>query len=93
MIIINFYIFFILICYKKMNNSIIMDVIISLSLIFIYYIYTKLDKQVELINTRQMVALFIINMVILNVIKMLFSCNISPVDNKCSIPFHDKPPF
>ena len=44
-----------------MNNSIVMDVIISLSLIFIYYIYTKLDKQVELINTRQMVALFIIN--------------------------------
>ena len=40
-----------------------------------------------------MAALFIINMVILNVIKMLFSCNISPVDNKCSIPFHDKPPF
>ena len=76
-----------------MNNSIIMDVIISLSLIFIYYIYTKLDKQVELINSRQMVALFIINMVILNIIKMLFSCNISPVDNKCSIPFHDKPPF
>ena len=76
-----------------MNNSIIMDVILSLSLIFIYYIYTKLDKQVELINTRQMIALFIINMVILNVIKMLFSCNISPVDNKCSIPFHDKQPF
>ena len=76
-----------------MNNSIIMDVILSLSLIFIYYIYTKLDKQVELINTRQMIALFIINMVILNIIKMLFSCNISPVDNKCSIPFHDKPPF
>ena len=67
-----------------MNNSIIMDVILSLSLIFIYYIYTKLDKQVELINTRQMIALFIINMVILNVIKMLFSCNISPVDNTIS---------
>jgi len=32
-------------------------------------------------------------MVILNIIKMLFSCNISPVDSKCSIPFHDKPPF
>jgi uncharacterized protein YqgV (UPF0045/DUF77 family) len=52
-----------------------------------------LDKEIEVVNTRQMIALFIINMVILNVIKMLFSCNISPIDNKCSIPFHDKPPF
>ena len=76
-----------------MNNSIVMDIILSLSLIFIYYIYTKIDKEVKLINTRQMIALFIINMVILNIIKLLFSCNISPVDNKCSIPFHDKPPF
>ena len=76
-----------------MNNSIIMDVILSLTLIFIYYIYTKLDKQVDLLTSRQMIALFIINMVILNVIKLLFSCNVSAVDSKCSIPFHDKPPF
>ena len=76
MIIINFYIFFILICYKKMNNSIVMDIILSLSLIFIYYIYTKFDKEIEVVNTRQMVVLFIINMVILNIIKLLFSCNI-----------------
>ena len=27
-------------------------------------------------------------MVVLNVIKLLFSCNVSAVDNKCSIPFH-----
>jgi len=76
-----------------MNNSIIMDVILSLTLIFIYYIYTKFDKQVDLLTSRQMIALFIINMVILNVIKLLFSCNVSAVDSKCSIPFHDKPPF
>jgi hypothetical protein len=76
-----------------MNNSIVMDIILSLSLIFIYYIYTKIDKEVKLINTRQMIALFIINMVILNMIKLLFSCNISGSNNKCSIPFHDKPPF
>ena len=76
-----------------MNNSIVMDVILSLSLVFIYYIYTKIDKEVEVTKTRNMVALFVINMIILNIIKLLFSCNISPVDNKCSIPFHDKPPF
>ena len=47
-----------------MNNSIVMDIILSLSLVFIYYIYTKFDKEIEVVNTRQMVALFIINMVI-----------------------------
>ena len=52
-----------------MNNSIVMDIILSLSLIFIYYIYTKFDKEIEVVNTRQMIALFIINMVILNIIK------------------------
>ena len=76
-----------------MNNSIVMDIILSLSLVFIYYIYTKIDKEVEVIKTRNMIALFVINMVILNIIKLLFSCNVSGVDNKCSIPFHDKPPF
>ena len=76
-----------------MNNSIVMDIILSLSLVFIYYIYNKIDKDIEVLSTRHMVSLFIINMVILNIIKLLFSCNISPVDNKCSIPFHDKPPF
>uniref|UniRef100_A0A6C0C5T4 Uncharacterized protein n=1 Tax=viral metagenome TaxID=1070528 RepID=A0A6C0C5T4_9ZZZZ len=76
-----------------MNNSIVMDVILSLSLVFIYYIYTKIDKEVEVSKSRNMIALFVINMVILNIIKLLFSCNISPVDSKCSIPFHDKPPF
>jgi hypothetical protein len=76
-----------------MNNSIVMDIILSLSLVFIYYIYTKIDKEVEVIKTRNMIAIFVINMVILNIIKLLFSCNVSPIDNKCSIPFHDKPPF
>jgi hypothetical protein len=76
-----------------MNNSIVMDIILSLSLVFIYYIYTKIDKNVEETKPRNMIALFVINMVILNIIKLLFSCNISPVDSKCSIPFHDKPPF
>ena len=76
-----------------MNNSIIMDLILSLTLVFIYYIYSKFDKEVNEIKPRNMIALFTINMVILNVIKLLFSCNVSPVDNKCSIPFHDKPPF
>ena len=32
-------------------------------------------------------------MVVLNVIKLLFSCNVNAVDSNCSIPFHDKPPF
>jgi len=32
-------------------------------------------------------------MVVLNVIKLLFSCNVTAVDSSCSIPFHDKPPF
>ena len=76
-----------------MNNSIVMDIILSLSLVFIYYIYTKIDKEVEVTKTRNMIALFVINMIILNIIKLLFSCNVSPVDSKCSIPFHDKPPF
>ena len=30
-----------------MNNSIVMDVILSLSLVFIYYIYTKIDKEID----------------------------------------------
>ena len=38
-----------------MNNSIVMDIILSLSLIFIYYIYTKFDKEIEVVNTRQMI--------------------------------------
>ena len=50
-----------------MNNSIVMDIILSLSLIFLYYIYTKIDKKVEETKPRNMIALFIINMVILNV--------------------------
>ena len=32
-----------------MNNSIVMDIILSLSLIFIYYIYTKFDKEIEVV--------------------------------------------
>ena len=33
-----------------MNNSIVMDVILSLSLVFIYYIYTKIDKKLKYLN-------------------------------------------
>ena len=76
-----------------MNNSIMMDLIISMSLVFIYYLYSKFDNQVQELTPRYLIALFIINMVILNVIKLLFSCNVGVVDSKCSIPFHDKPPF
>ena len=76
-----------------MNNSIVMDIIISLSLIFIYYIYCKFSKDVNELKPKNMAVLFVINMVVLNVIKLMFSCNVSAVDNKCSIPFHDKPPF
>ena len=76
-----------------MNNSIMMDLFISMSLVFIYYLYSKFDNQVQELTPRYLIALFIINMVILNVIKLLFSCNVGAVDSKCSIPFHDKPPF
>jgi len=78
-----------------MNNSIVMDVILSLSLVFIYYIYTKIDKEVEEAKPRNMIALFVINMAILNIIKFLFSCNVSVEDTTsiATIPFHDKPPF
>jgi len=76
-----------------MNNSIMMDLIISMTLVFIYYLYSKFDKKVDELTHRHMIALFIVNMVILNVIKLLFSCNVGAVDSKCSIPFHDKPPF
>ena len=76
-----------------MNNSIMMDIIISLILVFAYYLFTKFDKESEELNKRNIIVLFIINMVILNVIKLLFSCNVTAVDGSCSIPFHDKPPF
>lgn len=76
-----------------MNNSIMMDLIISLILVFTYYLFTKFDKETEELNRRNIIVLFILTMVILNVIKLLFSCNVTAVDSSCSIPFHDKPPF
>jgi len=76
-----------------MNNSIMMDLIISLILVFAYYLFTKFDKETEELNRRNIIVLFILTMVILNVIKLLFSCNVTAVDSSCSIPFHDKPPF
>ena len=76
-----------------MNSSIMMDIIISLILVFIYYLFTKFDKQSQEINHRNIIALFTISMIVLNVIKLMFSCNVSAVDSSCSIPFHDKPPF
>ena len=76
-----------------MNNSIMMDIIISLTLVFIYYLYTRFDKSSEELDKKHIIVLFIISMVVLNVLKLLFSCNVSAVDNDCSIPFHDKPPF
>ena len=76
-----------------MNNSIMMDIIISLTLVFIYYLYTRFDKSTEELDKKHIIVLFIISMVVLNVLKLLFSCNVSAVDSDCSIPFHDKPPF
>ena len=76
-----------------MNSSIMMDIIISLIVVFAYYLFTKFDKESEELNRRNIIVLFIITMVVLNVLKLLFSCNVSAVDGKCSIPFHDKPPF
>ena len=76
-----------------MNNSIMMDIIISLTLVFAYYLYTRFDKESQELNKKHIIVLFIISMVVLNIIKLLFSCNLSVVDSKCSIPFHDKPPF
>ena len=76
-----------------MTNSILMDIIVSLIIVFGYYLYTKFDKTVEELNLRNIIVLFIICMTVLNVIKLLFSCNVTAVDSSCSIPFHDKPPF
>ena len=76
-----------------MNSSIMVDIIISLILVFIYYLFTRFDKESEELNRRNIIVLFIISMVVLNVIKLLFSCNVTAVDSSCSIPFHDKPPF
>jgi len=76
-----------------MNSSIMMDIIISLVLVFIYYLYTKFDKETKELDNKNVIVLFIISMVVLNIFKLLFSCNVSPGDGKCSIPFHDKPPF
>ena len=76
-----------------MNNSIMMDIIISLTLVFIYYLYTRFDKASEELDKKHIVILFIISMVVLNVLKLLFSCKVGVVDSDCSIPFHDKPPF
>ena len=76
-----------------MNSSIMMDIIISLVLVFAYYLYTKFDKETKELDKKNVIVLFIITMVVLNILKLLFSCNVSAVDGKCSIPFHDKPPF
>ena len=76
-----------------MNNSIMMDIIISLTLVFIYYLYTRFDKDSVELNKKHIIILFVISMIVLNVLKLLFSCNVSAVDSSCSIPFHDKPPF
>ena len=76
-----------------MNSSIMMDIIISLVLVFVYYLYTRFDKESKELDKKHIIVLFIITMVVLNIIKLLFSCNISATDSKCSIPFHDKPPF
>ena len=76
-----------------MNSSIMMDIIISLIIVFGYYLFTKFDKSTEELDRKNIIVLFIISMVVLNVIKLLFSCNVSAVDSSCSIPFHDKPPF
>ena len=76
-----------------MNSSIMMDIIISLIIVFGYYLFTKFDKSSEELDRKHIIVLFIISMVVLNVIKLLFSCNVSAVDSSCSIPFHDKPPF
>ena len=76
-----------------MNSSIMMDVIISLILVFAYYLFTKFDKASEELNKKHIIVLFIISMVVLNVIKLLFSCNVTAVDSSCSIQFHDKPTF
>ena len=54
-----------------MNNSIVMDLIISMSLIFIFYLYSKFDNKIDELTPRHMIALFIVNMVILNIIKLL----------------------
>ena len=70
-----------------------MDIIISLIIVFGYYLFTKFDKSTEELDRKNIIVLFIISMVVLNVIKLLFSCNVSAVDSSCSIPFHDKPPF
>jgi hypothetical protein len=76
-----------------MNSSIMMDIIISLVLVFAYYLFTRFDKESKELDRKHIMVLFIITMVVLNIIKLLFSCNISATDSKCSIPFHDKPPF
>tara|TARA_Y100000768_G_C23443308_1_gene435948 strand:- start:79 stop:309 length:231 start_codon:yes stop_codon:yes gene_type:complete len=76
-----------------MNSSIMMDIIISLIIVFGYYLFTKFDKSSEELDRKHIIVLFIISMVVLNVIKLLFSCNVNAVDSNCSIPFHDKPPF
>ena len=77
-----------------MTNSILMDIIVSIIIVFGYYLYTKFDKSIEELNMRNILALFIICMIVLNVIKLLFSkqSNITKNDSS-SIPFHDKPPF
>ena len=69
------------------------DIIISLILVFAYYLFTKFDKESEELNKKHIIVLFIISMIVLNMIKFLFSCNVSTVDSNSSIPFHDKPPF
>ena len=77
-----------------MTNSILMDIIVSIIIVFGYYLYTKFDKNSEELNMRNILALFIICMIVLNVIKLLFSkqSTITKSDSS-SIPFHDKPPF
>ena len=49
-----------------------MDIIISLILVFAYYLFAKFDKESEELNKKHIIVLFIISMVVLNVIKLMF---------------------